>query len=552
MSSQSRALSTHQLIDHVRSSDQDFEWYPTTTQILDVIKGDIGEQFYDAPTVLDCGAGDGRSLMRLTGNARYAIEKSRPLLDILHESIFIVGTDFHQQTLIDKKVDVVFCNPPYSEYIDWMFKIIREANAKVLYFVVPTRWEKSELAQGAIELRSAKAESLGQFDFLNADRQARVEVSIVRIKLSRGTNRNDSASVDPFSVWFDENFKLQINNTETSRYAWSEIAKNETQGRLDGELVEGRDLATALENLYQSDLSKLLANYRALESIDPALLRELDVNISSVRGALRQKIEGLKDVYWSKFFDNLDKITLRLTHKARRQMLDKLTQYTHVDFTASNAYAILIWVLKNANAYFDDQLVTLVERMTEKANVKLYKSNQTTFRDEDWRYCRTPGGLDRYSLDYRIILDRVGGVSCSEYSCDRTRYNGLVEGSFNFLGDILTIANNVGFDTTHTDKITDFEWQAGKAVTFSYRCHLTQRDMELMHVRAFKNGNLHIKFNQSFICRLNVEFGRLKGWLKSTAEASRELEISEEDAACGFGSNLRLDSSRFLLLAAPC
>ena len=72
-----------------------------------------------------------------------------------------------------------------------------------------------------------------------------------------------------------------------------------------------------------------------------------------------------------------------------------------------------------------------------------------------------------------------------------------------------------------------------------------------MKVRAFKNGNLHIHFNQAFMCRLNVEFGRLKGWLKDSHQAAVETGFSMEDCAISFGSNLRLDQGAVQHMLLP-
>ena len=51
-------------------------------------------------------------------------------MNSLDSDIFVVGTDFHQQTFIDKKMNVIFCNPPYSEFTEWSIKLIEEANSR--------------------------------------------------------------------------------------------------------------------------------------------------------------------------------------------------------------------------------------------------------------------------------------------------------------------------------------------------------------------------------------------------------------------------------------
>jgi len=68
-----------------------------------------------------------------------------------------------------------------------------------------------------------------------------------------------------------------------------------------------------------------------------------------------------------------------------------------------------------------------------------------------------------------------------------------------------------------------------------------------MTVKAFKNRNMHIKFNQDFIRTLNVEFGRLKGWLTNHIQASEELNIPVEQTEQFFKSNYRLTQGNGLL-----
>ena len=94
------------IINILKENNQDFEFYPTTKEIIEVVKKDIeGEK---ASSMLDIGAGDGRVLESMPIYKKYAIEKSKILIEQLNKDIFIIGTDFNQQTLIDKKVDVIF------------------------------------------------------------------------------------------------------------------------------------------------------------------------------------------------------------------------------------------------------------------------------------------------------------------------------------------------------------------------------------------------------------------------------------------------------------
>ena len=66
----------------------------------------------------------------------------------------------------------------------------------------------------------------------------------------------------------------------------------------------------------------------------------------------------------------------------------------------------------------------------------------------------------------------------------------------------------------------------------------------LLEVKAFKNRNLHVRLNQSFALALNVEYGRLKGWLKSGQHAAEELQDTK--APAWYGANVQLATKNLL------
>jgi len=372
-------------------------------------------------------------------------------------------------------------------------------------------------------------------------------VHLVRVDRCYSNRYSSGLKVDPFELWFAENFKLEIAKDEQSKYDLFNQCKEQVDESVKKALVNGSDLITALESLYQHELQKLLGTYKKLEMIDPAILDELNVSLTAVKRALRIKIEGLKDIFWKELFNHLDKITWRLTKASRERLLSKLTAHTHVDFTVSNAYAVVVWVIKNANHYFDDQLINMVETMTNEANIENYASNQRTFGREEWRYGRTPSELAWYKLDYRIVLHRSGGICTAYYSFEQSK-SGLSHRAGDVLNDLRTIATNLGFDTSSFGDAHSVAWVSNRKNTFLYHDLSRGQDHILFEAKAYKNGNLHLKLNQAFICRLNVEFGRLKGWLKSPKQAAEELDISETEAAKSFAANLQLEHSNLLAL----
>ena len=83
----------------------------------------------------------------------------------------------------------------------------------------------------------------------------------------------------------------------------------------------------------------------------------------------------------------------------------------------------------------------------------------------------------------------------------------------------------MGFDTLGQERASTVEeWEPGKLRTFHYFDHTAQKKVVLFTARAYQNGNIHRKINQGFIARLNVEFGRLRGWINTPEQAAEEID----------------------------
>jgi hypothetical protein len=131
-----------------------------------------------------------------------------------------------------------------------------------------------------------------------------------------------------------------------------------------------------------------------------------------------------------------------------------------------------------------------------------------------------------------MVLHRVGGISTSRWAFESRC--GLSQSAFQFLEDCITVANNLGIEVPHG--LEQYQWTAGKQVVIK-----AADGKPFVAVRAFMNGNLHLHFDPRFTLALNVEAGRLLGWLRTPTQAAEELQTNDAGTVAElFGVNLQL------------
>jgi len=507
------------LLQSVKAAGEDFEFYPTSPRMLAVIARHLPE---DAESIMDIGAGDGRALLTLAAKCPdatlYGIEKSSTLMQSWPESIVPVGTDLFEQTLSALPVAYICANPPYSEFSLWARLIIESGHARKAFLIIPQRWKEDLSILVALEKRGATARVLHSDSFHDAQRQARAVVDIVEISFpmeGRDYGRYDKPT-DPFDLWFDSNiFEAEEADDSESAYQREqrELAK-----------IREHDSIPELVEAYNEEYDRMQANYRAIFRLDMALLSELGVSKKNVKEGIKLKMAGLKAKYWGVLFERLDGITDRLSTATKKKLMERLTGRVAVAFTANNAYAIVLWAIRCANSYFDEQTVQLYRDLSTFESVLKYKSNVRTWSRDDWRYrfcddeSRKP---THYSLELRVVVARGGGIS------DRDSWDypgGLSKRAHELLADIIAVFHNLGFPALDQRSL-DRQWSAGEVQEWRQ-----PGGGVLFQVRAFGNGNLHFKFAQDAIRALNVTTGRLLGWLRAPADVVTELGYTKAEA----------------------
>jgi len=528
----------NQLLSAVKKAEEDYEFYPTTERMVDVVArrldksgGRAGNRSGDTATsIMDIGAGDGRVLTRLAAAnfdyppTLYAIEKSTVLVQAQPENVIPVGTDLFEQNLACLPVDYIFSNPPYSEYETWACTIIESGHARKAFLILPQRWKDNQGISLSVKKRGATTKVLHSDNFYDAPRQARAVVDVIEVTFPVKDNTWRSEVKDPFDIWFDENISTFDQEDDTA---------NKSEYELEQQAIARIRHLTTIEDLvagYTEEYERMEANYKAIFRLDYQLLSELGVNKAHVRDGIKVKMAGLKAKYWKVLFERLEAITNRLSTATREKFTEKLTGRVALAFTSSNAYAVVLWSIKNANKYFDEQTISLYRELSTFDGVMKYKSNVKTWERGNWRYFRRDEDDSRpthYSLDYRIVVERYSGIFSGGFGGYDYPGN-LSKRCHELIGDVVAVMYNLGFPARGKGSL-DRVWESGGWQNW-YRRGGDEGDEILFQAKAFKNGNLHFRFMPEAIKALNVEAGRLLGWLKSPADVVKELGYTSEEA----------------------
>ena len=112
------------------------------------------------------------------------------------------------------------------------------------------------------------------------------------------------------------------------------------------------------------------------------------------------------------------------------------------------------------------------------------------------------------------------------------------------IDDIIAVFGNLGFRVKDTPSRSR-QWTGGQWQDFH-----GEDGTLLFQVKGYLNGNIHLRFAPKTIRALNIEAGRILGWVRSREEVVDEMGYSAEDAQRYFQSNIRLGVSAVKLLGA--
>lgn len=508
------------LFDDLKANDEDFEFYPTTTEILRAITAEKWLVQSGVTSVLDIGCGNGKALDYFSKNWEtkleiFGIEKSQILIsNLVNPDILIVGNDFGECMLLDKQVDMIFSNPPYKEFKEWTLKILSYAISKKVVLVIPERWKDDEKIKQCIKECEWTFDVIGRYDFLDSeDRKARAKVEVIVFKRQ---NKTDSVFERELSKAFGMGELLnRVDKVYWDRYKLKEETEEECK-----DVVSAKELIDYLLNRYQADQRKLFGSLEALSKVGAELMSELGVRKDKIIESVINKIKFQKNIYWSEVIDRIPEISKRLSIEQKRDLLHDLAE-RGAEFTKSNILGVILFSINVAKKCEKENFVKYWEYLANREWRLKYKSNEKAFGDCH-RY-EKPEKMHEGKLDYRIIVSYAGTFySTLDYLYEVKAILNLqpIARAMGYFGDIRICDEN------------------GEKICPEYRgvvlpigeSFLKIGDTTIARLKVFKNNNLHIFFNQDFLAKLNLNVFTHLGWIKTKEEAKKEFKKEMSDS----------------------
>lgn len=552
--------STLQLVKELKANGEDFEFFPTSDEQLHTISEHMKQLFakyevtnrYDTPIkLLDIGAGDGRCLTALSRTMAeidsrkvvklLAIEKATTQIkDYASKDIVLLGTEFWETNFISKQTDIGFSNPPFSEFSLWIQTILGQLSFKAFYAILPRRWRNDEAIKDVIKRRNiTNVDIIAESDFCEAERAARTNVDLVCFYFGEDEStierkrkvRDDYKPMlgvrgkCSFQLFIENELGLVQTHSETTN-KFNELQEKERiraemaqEGTRSYELVKSEGVLAALLEHYEQDMQQILEQYKNISKIDSSLLAELGVKYDAIRESVKEKLFGMRNLYWNLLFTHLTPISSRLTTNFKNQLLTTLNNNA-LDFTMKNALYIVDFAITYANNLVEDSLISVFRDLSCESSIKrYYRSNERMYNDR-WRHNNTEDYKQcKILLDYRFIYSSWGNFG--NYDWQR----GLNESARDFTHDLLVVMRLLGYGNLYLTEDISTMTQGDK---LSIRgTGPDGKELDLVQVRYYANGNRHIKINTEAMARFNTTVSRLLGWVRNREEYQEETGSEE-------------------------
>lgn len=487
------------------------DFYPTPKSLFKQLINDLK---YVSGRVLEPSAGKGdmikylEEINRNIGGSVDAIENDPRLVSTLMGAGYKVVWDDFLTYETYKEYDFIIMNPPFSNGVDHVLKALDLAENQLsqckIYAILNKETlnnaysnKRQELLR-RLERHGAEIEYVKDA-FTQAERKTRVEVALIRVfveKLGNGRSIYDSI---PFTSMENEN---TVKTLETALS--TQVKSNEIDDKLSDIkrlVLEYEKACELIRTTYQAIQDK----YSFFSYINRINKRKGDVtgpftyviqNDYKVND-LNAELDRLRGAYWELILDT-DDFRDMLTNESRERLNRQINVAEAMEINLENIRMLLAAIGANRKEMLIESIVAMFERITQ------YHMNEYSTNIHYYNGWKTN---DAYAINKKIIIPiNRGGFDSWDISKKYEHINTRVR---NFIDDLVKTFQLI--DSRFNNK---FEYIGNN--TF---------ENELLRFRMFKNGNIHVWFNDlNALKRMNYICGQHFNWIPSDGEQKENEE----------------------------
>lgn len=435
-----------------------------------------------------------------------AIESDTRLVNtLIGQGIDVVWNDFLTYETY-KEYDYIIMNPPFSNGVDHVLKAFELAENQLTSCVIYAILNKQTIDNAYSNKRQDLLRKLDEHKakiryvkhaFVHAERKTDVEVALINVIVEKkGAGKSIYDSI-PF-------YASQDNKDDALSTALSTFVKdNEIADNLNDIERYVLEYETACE--VTKEAYEAMRNKESFFSyIGSVNKREGDVSspfsyVTSkeyTSNDLNSELDRIRSAYWALILDT-DEFKELLTNEAIAKLNRQMNAANRMEINLTNIKMLLIALGANRTNMLIESIVAIFERIT-RYHMNQYSTNIHYY--DGWKT------NDAYRINKKIIIPINGEFTSWDFSEEYGRIN---LDARNFIDDLVK-----AFQLIDPRFNNEFE-------TISPQ----EFENELLRFRMFKNGNIHVWFNDlNALNKLNYICGQHFAWIPSEDEQEQDEE----------------------------
>lgn len=463
-----------------------------------------------------------------------------------------IGTNIKHSSANTAKSDLVYADFSNNYGLDGAIDVINNVFTYVAYIAVHKPSLDSE-AQSATFYRTLEKKGLA-IKHIPIDENTQVVRLINKLyttenpvrashwdRVARARWAEGGYNFEDFS-WGDTPGRLIIEDTKNlsklERYAAVYDSSEHGLKKLtSSEIVATAKNIFEMEKLYKSERKSIIDCFKQLDTISTTAIYEIGITREDLERQLEEKLQSLNHRFWNALFQNVFDAEGQFALKAKQIAMDQVfgrddSALKNMPFSAENAKFFTNRLYELLDQRSSGDFIELIKCAISPMNVTPYTSNPInldTVKWEDDEYWVTEE--DREALgccrfNKKIVSTQLFGrrVGYSEYDIRGSQVSRDIN---NILLDTATLAQQVGITDLDTESMGDS--QASLRNRIDVLSTNGNSKNPVFSTTLYKNGKLHLTLSDEFALRLNIVFGKSKGWLSDAKQAYKELDITNMD-----------------------